>query len=358
MLRSRFCALSVVPGVLLVLASPTAIRAAEGRTPVYQAGTVITAGGRYIVTQNLTGTGSAAVIEVAGNGGVDIDLNGFELNNGAGPAPVILLTNANNNAIHGGQLVGGGIGIDFPGGGGNTVIEDVRIRASGGDGVHILAGGNHALRRVTVLNAGGYGINVDVAGSVRIEDSYVRFTAADGIRLHSGGSHRVVRTTVSNTTGRGIAIDSNSFDAWIQDSRVVDTTQEGIYAVSTSRGAIWGNVVSAAGGDCIRLASGSSHFSIRENHVNGCGNQSPFVGDGIRIEGSNCSVERNHCSGNVDWGLHFTSTSSSNTFGRNTAVGNSGAPPSCTGTSYDALNFCNEGTGNATFGDNLIPTLN
>ena len=144
--------------------------------------------------------------------------------------------------------------------------------------------------------------------------------------------------------------------SWAQDSRVSDSVLEGIYMVSTLGGAIWDNIVTASHLNCIRHPAGMNPVSVRENHVGRCGGQAPYVGDGIKIEGADCSVERNHVSCNVDWGPHFTSTASGDTSGGNTAIGNFGTP-SCTGTTFGGVDFCDEGTGTARFGNNLVPTL-
>jgi len=59
----------------LLVAASTVTFAGEGRTPIYAPGTVITKSGRYILTRNITGTGTT-VIQINAQS-VDLDLNGF-----------------------------------------------------------------------------------------------------------------------------------------------------------------------------------------------------------------------------------------------------------------------------------------
>ncbi len=72
-------------------------------------------------------------------------------------------------------------------------------------------------------------------------------------------------------------------------------------------------------------------------------------------------IAANDTNNNGFFGIHFDSTSDINHYGLNSATGNSGAGPACN-VSISALcrtppDFCDEGSGNLSFGANLVPGL-
>lgn len=75
-------------------------------------------------------------------------------------------------------------------------------------------------------------------------------------------------------------------------------------------------------------------------------------GDGIRIVGSRSLVTRNVTTGAVGFGLHLLPSASGNVYGGNVARGNAGSLPGCSATNVE---FCDEGTGNTSNGDNFLP---
>jgi len=84
----------------LLVAASTVTFAGEGRTPIYAPGTVITKSGRYILTRNITGTGTT-VIQINAQS-VDLDLNGFVVDGAL--ATGIQVLNANDVRIHHGVV--------------------------------------------------------------------------------------------------------------------------------------------------------------------------------------------------------------------------------------------------------------
>ena len=341
------CLLMLCLGALTVLSA----FAGEGRTPIFQVGTVIAAPGRYIVTQDLIGTGAAPIIEIT-VADVDVDLNGFTLQNASGPAAVILVDGVLNVSIHGGSLVGGGMGIDIPSGGYNHTIEDVRIRATSGKGIHATSG-TLVIRRSTVSYLTGIGILSEFPHSCSIEDSVVIGTGAEGVRIN-GGTARIVRTTITDSGSYDILINTGYNDV-IQDNVV--TGGVGLSAMrlqSLQAGDISGNQIQGAAAECVHLDSGTAGVTLRNNNISNCGNQIPYGGDDIVVDGVRNTIEGNLLTGAYNFGLHFTTTAGNNTYGRNTARGNNGGGAPCAGTLYYP-DFCDDGSGDTSFGDNLIP---
>jgi len=79
-----------IPWVLAALIVVPAI-AAEGRTPVYLAGTVIAADGRYILTRDISASGAGTPVIMIQAPNVDLDLNGLTIF-GAPGVPCIDIT--------------------------------------------------------------------------------------------------------------------------------------------------------------------------------------------------------------------------------------------------------------------------
>jgi len=130
-----------ITGVCLaLLLAVTAIPAlgAEGRIPVWQYPTSISAPGKYIVTRDIVGGGGIPIITIASSD-VDLDINGFTLDQtAAGGAPVIEIigdvdTLEIDVIIRNGILVNGTFSIERNNLAGNVygdrvVIEDIQSR--------------------------------------------------------------------------------------------------------------------------------------------------------------------------------------------------------------------------------------
>ncbi|MFN7965406.1 MAG: hypothetical protein U0V87_06950 [Acidobacteriota bacterium] len=85
--------------------------AAEGRVPI--AGpTTIQSRGSYVVTRNISGTGPLLVLAADG---IDVDLNGFTLEETSLTHSVIEVAGVKRSAVHDGTLVGGFNGVSLSG---------------------------------------------------------------------------------------------------------------------------------------------------------------------------------------------------------------------------------------------------
>ena len=347
-IESRICL-----GVALVGMVMAPARAAEGRIPIFQPSTVITEQGSYYVTQNLIGTGAAPVIRVAVSS-VDVDLNGFTLSGGVGPAAVIVIDAVDNVRIHGGVLTGGGRSIDVPVAGLFYTIEDISASASSGAGIRWANGGGLLIRRVQILHAGAEGILLENGEQATVEDSLVSGNfASAAIRLSNLNASQVLRCTIRHPAAEGILVDGGaggaSLGVQLRDNMLFDSIGDAIRMDTVQGGEIWNNAVHRSIANGIHIMSTAREISVRENHVNNCSLT------GLLIEGVQNSATGNHVTNNFDWGFRLTSTAQRNTFGGNSISGNQ-AFTACTGTAM--LNdFCNAGVNNASFGNNLVPSV-
>ena len=353
----RFVRLLLI--VCLTLA-PLATFAAEGRTPVWASGTVITASGRYIVTRNLTPVAASPVIDIAAPD-VDLDLNGMVLDGDGAAFPVIRVSAPEIVHIHGGTLRGGSASIDVNAPAVRVVIEDVRSENANGNGIHLMDPEVFVIRRVVVNAASADGIRIDGAAIKQgsIEDCVIQRTTL-GITLQTGASVAIVNNRIQNLSNlgaaHGIAIQSCN-GCLVSENTIQNADGEGIRAFAVSGTKFFDNVVQNAGGTGLHIDAGSANDLVLNNALNGNGFFGAGGGHGLLIEGKQIFVQGNALNGNSGFGLRFAPGSQNNTFGRNMARGNSGAAVGpCAGVpTLFPPNSCNDGLVNTTYGDNLIP---
>lgn len=350
--------------------------AAEGRIPVWAPGTILGADGKYIVTRDIVGAGGAVVTISAPN--VELDLNGFTLTGAAG-SPVISIAGGTDHAtIRNGVLAGGAIGIDAPGGTRKVDIEDVKIHDPGGAGIHLGDVEGAAIRHVEITDTAAEGIAWDGPAFVKhgsIENSLLRRTSAGIVILNNCSSvgvsnNRIEEPGISaggSFPGTGIALVGCAA-ALVSENTIERTKSDGINLINSKGNKLLDNVVRTAGGNGIHLDGGSSDNYLLHNVVTGSGTGAlPTGGSGVMIESPENVADQNVTNANAGIGLHYCGPAAcSNTFGRNTARGNTGAvlPPFCGacaafGAGAFGPNSCNNaaacGVPNSSSGTNLIP---
>ena len=361
--------------ILTLLFSTAEALAAEGRIPVWAAGTVLGADGKYIVTRNIAGGAGSTILIAAAN--VDLDLNGFTV--GGGGAPVIsVLAGADHVTIRNGVLTGGTIGIEVPGLARKIDIEDVKIHDPSTSGIHLGSVEGAAIRRVEITDTGSEGILWDGPAAVKhgtIEGSLLRRTSAGIVVMNNCSSVAIVdnRLEEPGTSAGGVfagyGITVMACGATLVKNNTIERSKaDGINLISSRGNKIYNNVVRTAGGNGIRLDSGTSDTLVLHNVVSGSGTGAlASGGSGLMVEGSLNAAENNLLNSNSGIGLHYCGPAAcSNTFGRNTARGNAGAVlpafcGACVAFGAGALgpNSCNTaaacGVPNTSSSGNLIP---
>ena len=342
------CTLTAVPP-LTPLSS-----AAEGRTPIF-APTTITADGKYIVTRNIGPAPTALITVLSSN--VDIDLNGFVLDNGATPSPVISIALAGGVeqiTIRNGSLRGGSAGIDASVPATKAVFEDLKIQGPGGTGIHLIDASSLAIRRNLVTAPGGVAILIDGAATAHsgtIEGNVVR-DAGNGIQVFNGSSLTVLGNRIEGGAGNGIELVSGD-GCLLSENTIERVTGMGINLANSIGNKLYDNVVREAKSHAIHLDPASNDNLVVMNSATNNGFGLPG-GHGLFVEGRQNLIDRNILNSNSGFGLRFTAGSASNTFGRNMARGNGGGVAPCASGLFPP-NSCNDGAGNSSFGDNLIP---
>lgn len=338
--------------------------AGEGRIPIYQDPTVITAPGKYIVTRNINSVAGGPIIDIQVSG-VDIDLNGMVLM--GGPAPVIHSLGNDNITIRNGTCMTGQEGIRIVGnetGNRKVVIEDVKVIDPEMVGIILEGITDFAIRRTNVIGAGREGIRVDAmiimpdGGPAQgtLEDNQVE-NCHTGIYVLNGSSVGVINNRIERmTAGQGIVMEPCAA-CLISNNTIRRTGTSGIHLMDSSGCKLYNNLVREAGTDDatgpvgIWLQGFSDDNLLLHNVV------TQSFTDGVFVEGFRNHIEKNVMNrngvGGSGHGLHLSSAigGDDNTYGRNTARGNPGGP--CGGPATP--DFCDEGVNNGSFNDNYMP---
>ncbi len=318
--------------------------AAEGRIPI-TGPTTIQARGSYVVTRNISGTGPLLVFAADG---IDVDLNGFTLEETSLTHSVIEVTGAKRGAIHDGTLVGGFNGVSLLNAH-NSRLTNLTVLSSVQDGISIL--GTHDFAVV----------------GCRIDDSGER-----GIIVASQ-QERGFGLIVGNTIRRSLfeAILVSDLVAGVIESNVIrDCGRIGIYGISSDALVIGSNVIQSSGtyGMAIESSGGSR---IVDNSVRDADYLGLQIGDacdgnyvgrnlvtssaniGLGISGDRTYIVENWLLENTFEGLKITGAQGS-VYRENTARGNTASPATCSGAGA-TTDFCNAGTQSTSLGDNYLP---
>jgi len=356
-------------GLSLVVAMSSAFSAVakDGRIPIPFSSPVvtpitITQPGSYVLTRNIGTTGMGAIIDVnipgPIPGDVDIDLNGFILDNsGNGMQNVVQVSLppgvVREVKIHDGVINGGARGIEVRGGGGSVarkvVIHDVQISGTLSDAIWIENVSNAVVKDCVIVEAGGAAIGVVGAmlPQQAVIEGNVISNSGRGVLLTSSATLKVVNNAISNITiGRAIDL-TGCLSCVVADNTIRSANGGGqdcvrLNACSGSR--IADNVVFSCGDHGIRLDSNSHDNLVLRNTVRS------VVGVGLLVEGSRNQIEGNVLNSNGQRGLVLNGNN--NVYRGNTARGNTGAG-ACGGAC--SADFCNGGGGNTSQNDNFLP---
>jgi parallel beta-helix repeat protein len=339
----------------LVLMVPAAALAAEGRFPIWEP-TTSTTGGHYVLTQDVNALGGPAISIVGGIGDVEIDLNGFTVTSGPPGGAVIQANGLSSLTIRNGSVRGTPFGPAVRIVGVSQVtLEHVKVESAGAECVSILDASGVMVRNNVMSNCSGAALAIEVSGALTRTRGTVEGNqlsdSLEGIRLRTVTSMTLRNNQVRNTTaGNGITLQDCL--GWVLTENVVDqTSSNGIFVAATRGVKLFNNVVTGAAGHGIWLVGGVSDGLVLHNVVTGS-SQAGLASDGERMQ-----IDQNVLTNNRGFGLWFSGAAKRNTYGRNTMRGNLGLGPACLGFLASCLlpEFCDDGAGNSSFGDNAGP---
>jgi len=355
---SRRFGRGLVTLIALAASATPPLVAAEGRVPIF-APTTIVADGRYILTRNI-GPAATALITVS-SPNVDIDLNGFTLDNSGTPNPVIVVIGPTIEtiAIRHGVLKGGAGGIDCTFGGiPKVVFEDLKIQSSAGFGIHLLGPINVEIRRNLINSSSGSGIQIDpIAGFITtgvIEGNTIQGAGSLGIAVQNASALSFLDNRIDVTADAGISLVASG-GCLFERNTIEKAGKNGIDVVASGGNRLADNVVRSAGWHGLHLDPGSNdNYIVRQtSSLNGSGLPG---GHGIFVEGSKNYIENSTLNTNNGAGLDFSGGATLNIFGRNMARGNTGVAVGPCGALFPP-NSCDAlaANGNTRDGSNLIP---
>jgi hypothetical protein len=362
-----------IPMLICLVALPAV--AGEGRIPVWQYPTTINAPGKYIVTRNITGGGGIPIITIAATD-VDLDINGFTLDQtAAGGAPVILISGNPDTldvdvVIRNGILLNGTQSIlrDASTGqaGDRVVIEDIQSRSATRSAIHLWSINEVVVRRANIMWPGEHGIwlerPIPPGGFTNgmIEHCAIRSAAGswDGIHIDRGSSFAVRHNRIETPSLHGIHC-MVCYAALVGENTISDADGNGVFFEQVNGGKIYNNVISRGETNGIMVDVGSWGNLVLDNVARQCGlGGAPAHpgagGNGIVIDGDYNHLEENTTIDSDGCGLLLNGNN--NTYGRNMSRGNDPTGSFCTACfALFPPDSCDNGAANDTFGDNLIP---
>lgn len=332
--------------LVLAFAVVTPAIAGEGRIPIWKYPTTISAPGKYIVTRDIRGNG-APVIDIQAHQ-VDLDINGFTLEETSGGFPVIEITgDLVDVVIRNGILVGGRESIERNAAAAQTgdrvVIEDIQTMRASSSSIHLWSINEVVIRRVNVVLPLSHGIwleRVDGFTNGMIEHCAIRLgeESMDGIHVDRASAFAVRHNRIETPSFNGVHL-MDSYAVLVAENSISDADGIGIHFENTKGSKIYNNVVSRGETHGIRLDPGSSENLLMENTVREsgwAGSPNPGVGGGhgFLIEGPVNFLEGNIAMRNDACGFLFLGQD--NAFGRNMARRNDPAlvgwcGPACAG---------------------------
>lgn len=291
--------------VCLLAASP--MLAAEGAIPIWQP-TTITQPGHYVLTRNITDS-DTRTLDISGVSDVEIDLNGFTVEN-TGGGWAIFGWGADRLHVRDGTVKGGGVFAYFSQ---NVQVARLTIEQPNGDGVE-LEDSSGVIRDNLILDAGGSGIY-----AWAFDLAFTEVTVAGNV--------------IEDATDRGIYL-GYSQGSVVADNRVLGGSR-GIEVYLGDGGTLYRNTVQRSDYGIYLLGGEGMH--VHRNTVREC-DQTGLYLDHADLH----HIEANVLTGN-DQGLYFDSHSDDNVYRGNTARGNSTA------------DFSDLGVGNTSHRDNYMP---
>jgi hypothetical protein len=353
--RTLFCL------ALASAAAVSAVPAANGDIPIYQA-TTITQPGRYVVTRDITAQGDVIVIQA---GGVTLDLNGHTITSVAGSGVVFDVPDqagavAPCEIVANGRIVGGDTGIkavnlpavtpiiidkvgivmpmfrciDLPGA--KVEVLDSVLRECGSDGIRMTGNGMGLLdvRDTLITDVQGSGILANAIDGVTVRGSTIRrFGLGPG--TDTGGVHAISLGKIGLSVLDSVLADGSARGAgllmeqagivgpnYIVGNRISGNGLSGIDlrqgTAHITNNTISGNLVDgirvdAAGLIGPNMISGNSILKNTLNGANILGGVVRFNGntvggnlqDGVRVAGVRALVENNLLEGNTGAGIRF-----------------------------------------------------
>lgn len=356
--------------VIGVMALPAI--AGEGRFPIWQYPTIITAPGKYIVTRDISSLGGAMPIIDIQVANVDVDINGFVLDASGSPAPAInIADDIVDVVLHNGMLVGGTESIlrGTTAGtiGQRVVIEDIQSRDATNVGIRLWSIREVVIRRVNIIDPATHGIWLDRTGgggftNGTIEHCAIRLPGNDGIHVDNGSALSIRHNRIEVPSLHGIHV-LNSYACLIGENTISDADGNGIFVEGSHGIKVYNNVVSRGetNGILVDAQSGDNFLLdnlVRQSGWGGFPGPGSGGGSGIVIDGFRNHLEANTVNESDACGLLFNGPN--NTFGRNMARANDPSGSFCTAAlctfGFFPPDSCDtNGTNNTSYGDNLIP---
>jgi len=324
----------VVVATLSFLATTT-LFAADGAIPIWKR-THITEPGHYVVTRDITE--SPYVIQVYADN-VTLDLNGHTLTTTG--APTVEAFDVRGLVIRNGTIVNDGSGMAlYIHGGGSLTVENIHATGRGTVTARLEDCLGFKVTGTRLTNEMSTALYVTGCQDGIIEDLIIDYVEGRGLAILDGDRIHVSRVIFRAQTPVDIGIDLEC-DGCVVEDCIIEGALYGIYA-NASGSRISGNLLRGCNQGLVLNGTGNR---VVDNVISA-------ITNGILVNSTQHIIEGNlfHGSGAPSCGLKFNLGSNGSVYRANVARGHS---CSCGGTG--TTDFCDEGTGNTSHGDNYMP---
>lgn len=328
---------------------------AEGRIPVWQSPTVIVSPGQYVLTRNLPPSAAGGPVIDILSPDVDLDLNGFTVDNTLVAAPAIHTPVPDRVRIHNGFIRGGSENIAAPGGGTRLEIEGIKAFGATGVGFYLFDTELLVIRDSHITSPGTDAIQIGggVWKNGQIERNVIKH-ASGGIVIDSGSSIAVrlnqledISSAAGVPTAPGIQL-INSHGILVEENTIQVSGLGGIELAKSTGCKLYNNVIKEVTVFGILIDQTSTDNYLLHNVVTGT-----LQGEGILVDGARNHLDDNLSNLNGLCGIQFTSVALDNVYRKNMARGNNCPAIVCAVVSTS--DFCDDGVNDSSNNDNFLP---
>ena len=372
---------SKVKSVLVYLTIILAGQAGFGQTYITESGTLSTTGETYILSNDITATGTCFTI--TGNS-ITLDGSGYTITGSGSDVGVNIPAGTQGITVKNLYVTGFDYGINvsgsYPSSVGNHTLQNNSVSGNN-HGISLIYTSNNTLIGDTASNntytgikltdcedntltgnladSNNTGFTLSKAGPTGsnnniLTDNIATSNSNDGINLSQGVNNNVLTSNTTNSNGRyGIKVGGGSNNK-LTNNTISFNTNNGIYLDGgTFSDTLSGNTVTYNSGSGIVLWGAGSNNTILDNTTSHNGYALPggYIRFGIYILGSNANtISGNDVSSNTGYGIKISNSSSSNIFKDNTVELNTQygiQVTSSTGNTFYHNDLLNNGTAQA-----------
>jgi pectinesterase len=184
------------------------------------------------------------------------------------------------------EMVNVSLGVTADGAAGDWVVADTTVENVSANAIDVpRTSGDWVVRNVTI-EAANYGVSGEGTGHWEVRNSTIRAGQVGILARGSNAGESTGNWTVANTTIRGglggIDAHDDETDWVVRDSRVLDSSRDGLFAGSTSGDwTVRNTVIRGAGGDAVDADATEGDWTILNSTLADSGGDAVYASGGV-----------------------------------------------------------------------------